>query len=221
LYDTKTESLSNVQQVWCFMAGMAAGKYLAMLWTVPIAAALFFALSAVSRAVLPKVAAGLMASLDGDACVELHSRLVSCSFSVVSSVLMFVAWATGGFNNLHAASPVDSVVHATLSIWCGFCVWALWDGVRSRSSLRTSQAQSALGLNILALCAGVICLSKQLLGNKFSTVLCMLTCYSKYTRALIFENLWQWPTSVCPWSPKCTPSSGTSAPLLPSVCERV
>jgi len=149
--------------VWCFMVGLAGGKNLAMLWTVPIAATLFFALSAASRAVAPKLAAGLMASLDGDASVELHTRVVSCAFSILSCVLLLVAWATGGFQNLHAASPVDSVVHVTLSIWCGFCVWALWDGVRSRSSLRTSQAQSALGVNVLALCVGVICLSRQLL----------------------------------------------------------
>jgi hypothetical protein len=77
--------------------------------------------------------------------------------------LLVCTAVTGGFANLHSQAGVDSLPHVTLSVWCGFSVWALWDGVRSKSSLRTSSAQSGLTVNILVLCAGALCLSRQLL----------------------------------------------------------
>jgi len=148
--------------VWCFCVGVAAGKYLAMLWPVPLAAAFFFGLSLISRQVAPRVAPALMGALDADSSAALHTSLVSASFSFMAVVLLLVAAITGGFSDLSAQTEVSSTTHMTLSLWCGFSMWALWDGVRSKSTLRTP-AQSGFAVNTLALCAGVMCLSRQLL----------------------------------------------------------
>ena len=154
---------SVMAMVWCFLAGVAAGKYLAMLWAVPISAAFFFMLASASRVLLPRTAPALASALDTDQTDQLITSLVSAVFSCVATVLLVCAAVTGGFSDLHSQAAVDSLPHVTLSMWCGFSVWALWDGVRSKSSLRTSPAHSGLTVNILVLCAGAVCLSRQLL----------------------------------------------------------
>ena len=47
----------------CFLAGVAAGKYLAMLWAVPLAATSFFVLAAIVRAIVPRAAPALAAGM--------------------------------------------------------------------------------------------------------------------------------------------------------------
>jgi hypothetical protein len=153
--------------VWCFLAGVAAGKYLAMLWPALASAAGFFTLSAVTNSVAPKVSRTIRA-LEAEAAAEVCSAVVSGVFSCVSAVMLFQALISGAFADLSARPPVVSVPHLTLSLWCGYSVWVLWDSVRSKRVISSTSRVGApsnmtLLINTLALSTGMLCLGRQLL----------------------------------------------------------
>eukprot|EP00290_Baffinella_frigidus_P006560 CAMPEP_0180119682 /NCGR_PEP_ID=MMETSP0986-20121125/2117_1 /TAXON_ID=697907 /ORGANISM="non described non described, Strain CCMP2293" /LENGTH=1139 /DNA_ID=CAMNT_0022058709 /DNA_START=62 /DNA_END=3481 /DNA_ORIENTATION=+ len=150
---------SVMLMIWCFLSGLAAGKYYHTLWAVPIA---FLAFGAIAKVVERMSLQGL----DQTKRTVFTRSVVSAVFSVVACVLLIFGLLfekeTVSFSDPLHTIP-SSTSNALLSIWCGFSVWALFDGVRTRLGLRESAARSGMVVSTIALCCASVCLAKQFL----------------------------------------------------------
>ena len=207
-----TLSTTSMGMVWCFLAGVAAGKYLAKLLPALASAAGFFILSAVTNSVAPKVSRTIRA-LEAEAAAEVCSAVVSSVFSCVSAVMLLQALVSGAFADLSARPPVASVPHLTLSLWCGYSVWVLWDSVRSKRVISSTSRVNApsnmtLLINTLALSTGMLCLGRQLLvsylclplvsevSSSFSAALTVAADVPVFTHASCSAHAHAW-TQTC------------------------
>jgi hypothetical protein len=171
---------STMLMAWCFLSGLAAGKYWHSLWAVPLAAAAFGAIGAAAQRAAP-------AALDGPRRAAFVRSAVSAVFAALA-VALLAAGSAGvaipGVSCAHNdAAPVafslsdplgaapGAASNALLALWCGFSVWALFDGVRSRVGLRESAAKSGMAASTVALCCASVCLAKQLLVPYVALVL--------------------------------------------------
>jgi hypothetical protein len=87
---------------WCFLSGLATGKYFAALWMVPLFGLAFLALASLSRAVAPSI--HFLRLLDGGGSAMWTSSLVSAVFSACTIVLWVCCWLNGSFAD-RSASP--------------------------------------------------------------------------------------------------------------------
>ena len=89
---------------WCFLAGLATGKFFAALWMVPLFASAAFALAALVSAAAPAFPAYRL--LDPAGAALFCSSAVSCAFSCTAVVLWTRCWLAGSFADL--AAPPDA-----------------------------------------------------------------------------------------------------------------
>ena len=96
---------SAIFLAWCFLSGLAIGKFLAALWMVPVFGFAFLALAALSRSVAPSL--GFLRLLDGTGAVMWTSSAVSAVFSACTVVLWITCWASGSFADRSSTASLD------------------------------------------------------------------------------------------------------------------
>lgn len=81
--------------------------------------------------------------------------VVGLVFSATSSVLLSAGIVNGSFEKL-MRSEESNLCNTLLSVCCGYCVWALFDGISAGSR---SRMPSEFARNTIALCVASVCLA--------------------------------------------------------------
>jgi hypothetical protein len=97
---------SAIFLAWCFLSGLATGKFLSALWMVPLFGVAFLVLAALARAVAPMLR--FVRLLDTAGTAMWTSSLVSSVFSASTLALWLVCFASGSFADRSSSAPLDT-----------------------------------------------------------------------------------------------------------------
>lgn len=96
---------SAIFLAWCFLSGLATGKFLAALWMVPLFGLAFLAFAALARAVGPSLR--FVRLLDTAGSAMWTSSIVSFVFSASTLVLWIACLLSGSFADRSSTAPLD------------------------------------------------------------------------------------------------------------------
>lgn len=104
---------------WCFLSGIAAGKYLEFLWMAPLFASAFLLLAYISFSFSHRLFPVAFSKLDSEAKSLWHTSVVGFVFSITSTALLATGVSMGEFDQIMGTGHSSFLCNSILSLCCG------------------------------------------------------------------------------------------------------